>query len=40
MTVPVDENGMRVDILEQLLHRYRPKLIYTIPTHQNPRERV
>ncbi len=36
MTVPVDENGMKVDILEQLLHRYRPKLIYTIPTYQNP----
>jgi DNA-binding transcriptional MocR family regulator len=36
MTVPVDDNGMRVDLLEQLLHRYRPKLIYTIPNHQNP----
>jgi DNA-binding transcriptional MocR family regulator len=36
MTVPVDENGMKVDQLEQLLHRYRPKLIYTIPTYQNP----
>ncbi len=36
MTVPVDENGMKVDVLEQLLHRYRPKLIYTIPTYQNP----
>jgi DNA-binding transcriptional MocR family regulator len=36
MTVPVDEHGMRVDVLEQLLERYRPKLIYTIPTYQNP----
>ena len=36
MTVPVDEQGMRVDVLEQLLERYRPKLIYTIPTYQNP----
>lgn len=36
MAVPVDDNGMRVDLLEQLLHRYRPKLIYTIPNHQNP----
>lgn len=36
MTVPVDENGLKVDVLEQLLHRYRPKLIYTIPTYQNP----
>jgi DNA-binding transcriptional MocR family regulator len=36
LTVPVDENGMRLDVLEQLLGRYRPKLIYTIPTYQNP----
>lgn len=36
MTVPVDENGMKIDVLEQLLQRYRPKLIYTIPTHHNP----
>ncbi|NLT15443.1 MAG: PLP-dependent aminotransferase family protein [Clostridiales bacterium] len=36
MTVPMDEDGMRVDLLEQLLHRHRPKLIYTIPTHHNP----
>lgn len=34
--VPVDDQGMRVDILEQLLQRYRPKLIYTMPTYQNP----
>ena len=34
--VPVDEQGMRVDILEQLLQRYKPKLIYTMPTYQNP----
>lgn len=36
MTVPVDDQGMRIDVLEQLLERYRPKLIYTIPTYQNP----
>lgn len=34
--VPIDDKGMRVDILEQLLQRYKPKLIYTIPTFQNP----
>lgn len=34
--VPTDENGMKVDILEQLLTRYKPKLIYTMPTFQNP----
>lgn len=36
MGVPVDEKGMRIDVLEQLLQRYRPKLIYTIPTFHNP----
>ena len=36
MTVPVDGDGMRVDILEQLLGRYWPKLIYTNPTYHNP----
>ncbi len=34
--VPIDEQGMRVDLLEQLLERRRPRLIYTIPTFQNP----
>jgi DNA-binding transcriptional MocR family regulator len=34
--VPVDENGMRTDVLEEILSRHRPKLIYTLPTFQNP----
>ncbi|AGL00093.1 transcriptional regulator with HTH domain and aminotransferase domain [Desulfoscipio gibsoniae DSM 7213] len=34
--IPIDDKGMRIDIFEQLLQRYRPKLIYTIPTFQNP----
>jgi len=34
--VPVDEEGMRVELLEELLERYRPRLIYTIPTFHNP----
>lgn len=34
--VPIDSDGMRVDILESLLGRYKPKFIYTIPTFQNP----
>lgn len=34
--VPVDDQGMRVDVLEHLLQRYKPKLIYTMPTYQNP----
>ncbi|MCW8984246.1 MAG: PLP-dependent aminotransferase family protein, partial [Thermoanaerobaculales bacterium] len=34
--IPVDENGMRTDILASILERERPKLIYTLPTFQNP----
>lgn len=36
VSVPVDEHGMQVDELEQLLQRRRPKLIYTQPVLQNP----
>ncbi len=36
MGIPVDRDGMRVEILEALLTRYKPKLIYTLPTFQNP----
>jgi len=34
--VPVDDGGMRTDVLEAVLQRVRPKLIYTLPTFQNP----
>ncbi|SMC90040.1 PLP-dependent aminotransferase family protein [Papillibacter cinnamivorans] len=34
--IPVDARGMRVDLLEQALTRYRPKFIFTVPTFQNP----
>ena len=34
--VPVDAGGMRTDALEAVLERQRPKLIYTLPTFQNP----
>ncbi len=39
--VALDEHGMRIDLLEDLLEQLdhegiRPKLIYTIPNHQNP----
>ncbi|MDH4137248.1 MAG: PLP-dependent aminotransferase family protein, partial [Anaerolineae bacterium] len=34
--VPLDKEGMRLDVLENILIRYRPKLIYTLPTFQNP----
>ncbi|WHY98537.1 PLP-dependent aminotransferase family protein [Peribacillus simplex] len=36
LTVPVDNDGMRVDILQNLCDKYKPKVIYTIPTFHNP----
>src|SRR5881227_1206998 len=37
VAVPVDENGLDVDDLDRrLAARMRPKLLYTIPDHQNP----
>ncbi|MTV25275.1 PLP-dependent aminotransferase family protein [Nitriliruptoraceae bacterium ZYF776] len=39
--VPMDDQGMRVDLLEELLQQLvvegrRAKFVYTIPNHQNP----
>jgi 2-aminoadipate transaminase len=38
LTVPVDEHGMVVDVLEQALQTspVRPRFIYLLPTFQNP----
>jgi len=36
LDIPVDENGMQVERLEKTLQQYHPKLIYSIPTFQNP----
>jgi len=36
-SVPMDDDGLMVDELEQMLaNGLRPKLLYTIPDHQNP----
>lgn len=34
--VPVDGEGMRVDVAERLVRQVRPRAIYTIPTYHNP----
>jgi len=34
--VPVDEQGMQVDLLERLLQQHHPRLVYTIPNFHNP----
>lgn len=36
LPIPIDQDGMNVDLLQELLPRRRPKLIYTLPTFQNP----
>jgi DNA-binding transcriptional MocR family regulator len=33
---PVDADGVRVDVLEQLILEHRPRLVYLIPTFGNP----
>jgi 2-aminoadipate transaminase len=34
--VPVEHDGLRVEALPGLIQRYRPKLLYCMPTYQNP----
>ena len=34
--VPIDEDGIRVDALENALQSLRPRLIYVMPSYQNP----
>ncbi|TDL64037.1 PLP-dependent aminotransferase family protein [Rhodococcus qingshengii] len=36
LTVPVDSDGMSVDLLQNLCDKYKPKIIYTVPTFHNP----
>jgi len=35
-TVPMDENGMIVDEVEDAIKKYHPKFIYVVPNFQNP----
>ena len=36
VSLPMDEDGLRIDALEDALRRQRPVFVYTIPTFQNP----
>jgi DNA-binding transcriptional MocR family regulator len=36
LQVPLDDEGIRVDILEELVEKYNPKLIYLVPNLHNP----
>lgn len=35
-TVPMEEDGMRMDMLEDAIRKYKPKFIYTQPSFHNP----
>ncbi len=36
LAVPMDEHGMQIDRLEQIILRHRPRLIYVTPSFHNP----
>lgn len=36
LPIPVDADGMQVDLLQEVIAQRTPKLIYTLPTFQNP----
>ena len=36
ITVPMEEDGMRMDVLEEVLREKKPKFIYTLPNYHNP----
>lgn len=38
--VPCDDHGIRPDALEEIVARERPKLLYSVPTFQNPTGRT
>jgi DNA-binding transcriptional MocR family regulator len=36
IAVPLDDKGLRLDYLERILLRERPRFLYTVPSFQNP----
>ncbi len=34
--IPIDNDGIRIDVLREALTRHRPSMLYTIPSFQNP----
>ncbi len=40
ISIPMDDEGLRLDTLEEKLVAFHPKLIYTIPAFQNPSGRT
>lgn len=40
ISAPIDEHGVKVDVLEQLIVEHKPKFVYLIPTFGNPSGRM
>jgi len=40
ISAPIDEHGVKVDVLEQLIVQHKPKFVYLIPTFGNPSGRM
>jgi DNA-binding transcriptional MocR family regulator len=38
--IPMDESGLRVDMLDEILAKHQPKFIYSVPTFHNPSGRT
>ena len=36
VSLPVDDSGLQVGVVQDLFGKYRPQFIYTVPTFQNP----
>lgn len=36
VSVPLEDDGVNIDVLEEKIRQYRPKFFYTMPTFQNP----
>ncbi len=34
--IPIDDDGMQVDVLEALVHEHNPAFVYVIPSYHNP----
>lgn len=34
--IPMEDDGMRMDMLEEAIRQYKPKFIYTLPNYHNP----
>src|SRR5512138_2001765 len=36
VSIPIDEQGLNIEALEEQLRKHKPRLLYTIPIHHNP----